>query len=108
MTRADCSRQVACPDCDVLFLEPLMREGEQVVCPRCGANILSCRPNAMHRVWSTRQNVRAASRTNDLFSFPHQRLEEEHVAIRTRYLPRAVGAGHTRTALRIGAWLLLR
>jgi paraquat-inducible protein A len=49
MTRVDSSRQVACPDCDALFLEPLMREGEHVVCPRCDANILSCRPNAVHR-----------------------------------------------------------
>lgn len=45
----DSSRHLACPDCDALFTAPTVRERERVICPRCGASIFSCRPNAVHR-----------------------------------------------------------
>ncbi len=40
---------LACPDCDHLFTTPRLREGERVVCPQCGADLLSLRPNAVPR-----------------------------------------------------------
>ncbi len=40
---------LACPDCDALFAAPRIREGERVICPRCGANLFSRRPNFVHR-----------------------------------------------------------
>jgi len=43
------SRHVACPDCDALYTAPVIREGERVLCPRCGANLLSRRTDAVHR-----------------------------------------------------------
>jgi paraquat-inducible protein A len=43
------SSHLACPDCDALFTAPDLRAGEQIVCPRCGANLLSIHPNAVHR-----------------------------------------------------------
>ncbi len=39
----------ACPDCDALFSAPEVHEGERVICPRCGARLLSRWPNAVHR-----------------------------------------------------------
>ena len=49
MTISDSSRHLACPDCDALFTAPMVAEGERVICPRCAANILACRANALHR-----------------------------------------------------------
>jgi paraquat-inducible protein A len=40
---------LACPDCDALFVAPMIREGERAICPRCGANLFSRRPNFVHR-----------------------------------------------------------
>jgi len=49
MTLSHSSRHLACPDCDALFTEPAVSAGERVVCPRCGASLLSCRPHAVQR-----------------------------------------------------------
>lgn len=43
------SRDLACRDCDELFSAPSMREGERIVCPRCGANLFVNRPNSLQR-----------------------------------------------------------
>ena len=40
---------LACPECDAFFSAPVLLEGEQVVCPRCQGNLLSRRPNFVHR-----------------------------------------------------------
>jgi paraquat-inducible protein A len=40
---------LACPDCDALYTSPEVGEGERVICPRCGANLFSRRPNFVHR-----------------------------------------------------------
>jgi paraquat-inducible protein A len=40
---------LACPDCDALFSTPEIREGERVLCPRCGANLFTRRKNTVHR-----------------------------------------------------------
>jgi len=40
---------LACPDCDALFTAPELREGERIVCPRCGADLFSRRPNFVNR-----------------------------------------------------------
>jgi uncharacterized paraquat-inducible protein A len=37
------------PECDALFSAPVLLEGERVVCPRCRGNLLSRRPNFVHR-----------------------------------------------------------
>lgn len=49
MTNSRSSRYLACPDCDSLFSEPAVGEGERVICPRCGAKLFFCRPNSVHR-----------------------------------------------------------
>jgi paraquat-inducible protein A len=40
---------IACPDCDALFTAPEVHNGERVICPRCGANLFSRRPNFVNR-----------------------------------------------------------
>lgn len=59
MSIPDFSQHLACPDCDSLFGAPSLQEGEQVICPRCGARLFSCRPNWIHR--ATALNCAAAS-----------------------------------------------
>ena len=49
MSISHSSPHLACPDCDALFTEPAVCEGGRVLCPRCGANLFSCRPNSVHR-----------------------------------------------------------
>jgi paraquat-inducible protein A len=39
----------ACRDCDALYSAPVVREDERVICPRCDANLISRRPNFVHR-----------------------------------------------------------
>jgi paraquat-inducible protein A len=46
---AAAAEHLACPDCDVLFSAPELHAGERVVCPQCGADLLSVRPNAVSR-----------------------------------------------------------
>lgn len=40
-------KHLACPDCDAIFTAPPLRERERVVCPQCGSDLLSLRPNAV-------------------------------------------------------------
>ncbi len=49
MPSADSTRYVACHDCDALFTAPEVREGERVLCPRCGANLFTRRANTVQR-----------------------------------------------------------
>ena len=49
MTISKSPRHLACPDCDALYTAPSVCEGEWVICPRCGANLFSCRSDAVHR-----------------------------------------------------------
>ena len=43
------SKHIACHDCDTLFDNPTMQEGERIVCPVCGATIFTFQPNSLHR-----------------------------------------------------------
>ncbi len=43
------TRSLACHDCDALFSAPVMKEGERVICPRCGANLFINRPDSLQR-----------------------------------------------------------
>ena len=43
------SKDLACHDCDALFSAPVMREGERVICPRCGASLFVNRPDSLQR-----------------------------------------------------------
>lgn len=43
------SPYLACPNCDALFLEPVIQERERVICPRCTTKLFSRRPNFVHR-----------------------------------------------------------
>ena len=47
MTELTSAKLLACPDCDALFTAPKLRERERSVCPQCGADLLSLRPNAV-------------------------------------------------------------
>ena len=49
MPSADSTRYVACHDCDALFTAIEVREGERVLCPRCGANLFTRRANTLQR-----------------------------------------------------------
>ncbi len=49
MPSADSTRYVACHDCDALFTAIQVREGERVVCPRCGANLYTRHTNTIQR-----------------------------------------------------------
>jgi paraquat-inducible protein A len=49
MESSQSPQYLACPDCDALFASPEVREGEQVVCPRCCANLFSRRPDFVNR-----------------------------------------------------------
>ena len=40
---------LACHDCDTLFEAPVLQERERVICPNCGANLFTHRPNSVHR-----------------------------------------------------------
>ncbi|MES2569653.1 MAG: paraquat-inducible protein A [Verrucomicrobiota bacterium] len=40
---------IACHDCDALFEMRELEEGESLVCPHCGAKLLSFRHNSVHR-----------------------------------------------------------
>lgn len=45
------AEHLACHDCDLLFgRPPVIREGERVICPRCGADLFTRRRNTVHRV----------------------------------------------------------
>lgn len=45
------SAHVACHDCDLLFTAPPeLKEGERILCPRCGAALFTRRRNTVHRV----------------------------------------------------------
>ncbi len=43
------SKHLACPDCDALFEAPVLKEGEQVLCPQCHALLFHYRRNSLHR-----------------------------------------------------------
>ena len=49
MPSADSTRYVACHDCDALFTAIEVKEGERVLCPRCGANLFTRRANTIQR-----------------------------------------------------------
>jgi paraquat-inducible protein A len=49
MEKSTSPHYLACPDCDALFTSPEVRVGERILCPRCGANLFSRRPNFVHR-----------------------------------------------------------
>lgn len=40
---------IACPDCDSLFTTPEVGVGERILCPRCGANLFSPKPDFANR-----------------------------------------------------------
>ena len=40
---------LACHDCDTLFEAPVLQERDRVICPNCGANLFTYRPNSVHR-----------------------------------------------------------
>jgi paraquat-inducible protein A len=40
---------LACPDCDALFTTPETVAGERIICPRCGAHLLTQRPDFVNR-----------------------------------------------------------
>jgi paraquat-inducible protein A len=42
-------RYLACPNCDALFLEPVVHENERVICPRCATKLFARRRNFVHR-----------------------------------------------------------
>ena len=43
------SQYLACHDCDTLFEAPVLEERDRVICPTCGANMFTYRPNSVHR-----------------------------------------------------------
>ena len=45
MSTSTSNHYLVCPDCDGLFTDPETPEGESVVCPRCGARLLTRRAN---------------------------------------------------------------
>ena len=49
MDAQDSPRYIGCHDCDALFTAPTLQEGERIICPRCGAHLLSVRRNSVQR-----------------------------------------------------------
>ncbi len=43
------SQFLACHDCDTLFAAPVLEERDRVICPNCGADLFTHRPNSVHR-----------------------------------------------------------
>lgn len=76
------AKLLACPDCDALFTVPPVRERERVVCPQCGAELLSRQPNAVHR--ATAFTVSAAFFFLVANLFPFLTLQSEYRASNMR------------------------
>ena len=49
MDAQDSPRYIGCRDCDALYIAPALQEGERIICPRCGAHLLSVRRNSVQR-----------------------------------------------------------
>ncbi len=78
MSELTTAKLLACPDCDALYTAPPLREGERVICPQCGAELLSRRPNAVHR--ATAFTISAASFFLVANFFPFLTLQADYRA----------------------------
>ena len=61
--------EIGCPDCDALFTTPELREGERVLCPRCGANLFTRRWNTVHRATALTLSAAVLFIAANLFPF---------------------------------------